>query len=190
MLTLISGLHSRRRTYHQLSTHRFAIYYQAIAFAVAVLLSKSLYTYIVKLWAIFISAIHNSICVSSLLWSKNTVLSKNLRFSHLINLWVRTLQCTEAPIKLPKHLRPFHKNSSPNDLFVMTLPTIVVVKGGDRPISISLFILVYIGPVKTATTASLNRQTYDQEGTINSLNGQFLASWFPVGGNTKEWYTT
>ena len=58
----------------------------------------------------------------------------------------------------------------------MTLPTIVVVKGGDRPISISLFILVYIGPVKTATTASLNRQTYDQEGTINSLNGQFLAS--------------
>ena len=57
----------------------------------------------------------------------------------------------------------------------MTLPTIVVVKGGDRPISISLFILVYIGPVKTATTASLNRQTYDQEGTINSLNGQFLA---------------
>ena len=58
----------------------------------------------------------------------------------------------------------------------MTLSTIVVVKGGDRPISISLFILVYIGPVKTATRASLNRQTYDQEGTINSLNGQFLAS--------------
>ena len=56
----------------------------------------------------------------------------------------------------------------------MTLSTIVVVKGGDRPISISLFILVYIGPVKTATRASLNRQTYDQEGTINSLNGQFL----------------